>query len=53
MQQQVPSRRFQYKTIGKMKFEMRKMVILIKRRFYLLIWAGFFKNNKQLSFLCT
>ena len=35
--QPVPSRRFQYKTIGKMQFEMRKMLFIRKRRFYLLI----------------
>ena len=28
MQQPVPSRRFQYKTIGKMQFKMQKMVLL-------------------------
>ena len=33
IQQPVPSLRFQYKTIGKMQFEMRKMVFLRKRRF--------------------
>ena len=33
----VPSRRFQYKTIGKMQFGMRKMLFIRKRRFYLLI----------------
>ena len=47
IQQPVPSRRFQYKAIGKMQFEMRKMVFLRKRRFYLIIWTGFFKNNNQ------
>ena len=33
MQQLVPSRRFQYKTIRKMQFEMRKMLFIRKRRF--------------------
>ena len=33
MQQPVPSRRFQTKTIEKMQFKMRKMVFLKKRRF--------------------
>ena len=35
--QPVPSRRFQYKSIGKMQFEMRKMLFIRKRRFLNLI----------------